>query len=652
MASIEEAKNIIKDTPISSIINFYHPISKKGADYKGVCPFHNDTKPSMSISDSKGVYKCFACGAAGDGIKFVQDLRNLDFIEAVKDIAAQLSIPIDEFQKKEKNPKFEMGFRVLNGAFKLYKKVAGEVKPPNFINFLKERGLNEESVKNFGLGFAPGNNALSSYLASIPNAKDKEFAMKLAKEIGIIGDSKHGNGTYDFFRDRIVFPVQDHAGQVRGFQARAVLPDQKPKYMNSRESFIFDKGNILYGFNLAKNNIRSKDAVIVCEGNMDVVILHQYGFTNSVGTMGVAFSENSSRLLANLTKNFYLGMDSDAAGMKGMERINEMLLTQGILAKYIDFSPSKDPDEFLNEFGRLELIARMDKAPAFLEIQIEAAIPKPIPGTTDKKLAALRNVFEIVSPLKDGLVAKEKVILASKSLGLQSSNDDIVDAYKKFLAEKEATKNKYKKRVTEKPKKIVSAQNNSNNDPFADGPPIQDYDGPPMEVDENFAGEFLASDELPQTQMKSPPPNKVELQILSTLVSNPECLESKQIAEILDLIDHNDVKQLIHWLKNIYLEIDDADYTNFIKVKLEENLNSECKNTIASALFNYNSLKFNKKIIDKTMTDLTFKLKREALLDKKTKLLQKQSQVITEEDGLIVLGDIQKVNEELSNLKK
>ena len=186
MASIEEAKNIIKDTPISSIINFYHPISKRGADYKGVCPFHNDTKPSMSISDSKGVYKCFACGAAGDGIKFVQDLRNLDFIEAVKDIASQLSIPIDEFKKKEKNPKFEMGFRVLNGAFKLYKKVANEVKPKSFTDFLVSRNLNEESLKNFGLGFAPNNNALSSYLSSIQNKKEKDFALKLAKEIGIM----------------------------------------------------------------------------------------------------------------------------------------------------------------------------------------------------------------------------------------------------------------------------------------------------------------------------------------------------------------------------------------------------------------------------------------------------------------------------------
>jgi len=173
-----------------------------------------------------------------------------------------------------------------------------------------------------------------------------------------------------------------------------------------------------------------------------------------------------------------------------------------------------------------------------------------------------------------------------------------------------------------------------------------------MDIDESFVGEFLDSSEPLANEQQVIPPNRVELQILSTMITNPECLESKQIAEILDLIDHNDVKQLIHWLKNIYLEIDDADYTNFIKAKLEENINSDCKNTIASALYNYNSLKFDKKIIDKTMIDLRFKLKREALKGKKAKLVQKQSQAITEEEGLKVLGDIQKVNEELDNLKK
>lgn len=657
MASIEEAKNIIKDTPISSVINFYHPISKKGADYKGVCPFHNDTKPSMSISDSKGVYKCFACGAAGDGIKFVQDLRNLDFIEAVKDIAAQLSIPIDEFKKKEKNPKFEMGFRVLNGAFKLYKKVANEVKPKHFTEFLKSRGLNEESVKNFGLGFAPNNNAFSNYLASISNQKDKEFALKLAKEIGIIGDSRHGNGTFDFFRDRVVFPIHDHAGQVRGFQARSVLPDQKPKYMNSRESFIFDKGNILYGFNIAKNNIRSKDSVIVCEGNMDVVVLHQFGFTNSIGTMGVAFSENSCRLLANITKNFYLGMDSDAAGMKGMERINEMLLPLGVLPKYIDFSPSKDPDEFLNEFGRLELAQRMEKAPTFLEVQIENAIPKPIPQTTDRKLSALQDVFAIISPLKDGLVAKEKAILAGQSLGLQSSKEDILDAYRKFLEEQDKEiqkKNKYKKSSSSS----NAASNSSKQDfsklassaPEYDGPPIADYDGPPIELDENMIhGDFPASFEDANV---IPPPNNAEVLTLGTFISNPECLESKEIAEILDLIDHSEVKQLIHWLKNIYLEIDDADYINFIKAKLEQDISGDCKNIMASALFTYSSLKFEKKVIDKTIKDLKLKLETDSLKDKKNNLLKQQSQVLTEEEGLKILGEIQKVNEQLYKLKK
>ncbi len=642
MASIEEAKNIIKDTPISSIINFYHPISKKGADFKGVCPFHNDTKPSMSISDSKGVYKCFACGAAGDGIKFVQDLRNLDFIEAVKDIAGQLSIPIDEFKKKEKNPKFEMGFRVLNYAYKLYKKYGSDAKPKAFLDFLKNRNLNEESVKAFGLGFAPNNNPLSTFLNSMSSGKDKEFATKLAKEIGIIGDSNRGGGQYDFFRDRVVFPIHDHAGQVRGFQARAVLDGQKPKYMNSRESFIFDKGNILYGFNIAKNNIRAKDAVIVVEGNMDVVVLHQFGFNNSVGTMGVAFSENSCRLLSNLTKNFYLGMDSDAAGMKGMERINEMLLKQGILPKYIDFSPSKDPDEFLNEFGRLDLVERMDKAPTFLEVKIESAIPSPIPQTTDKKLSALQEVFKIVSPLEDNLVAKEKVILAAQALALQSSKDDILDAYKKFLSEMKEKKNRYKKPPQQKVAQPPAAQS-------FDGPPTEsyaeEYQGPPLEEDQHMPHDLHEA-----TSVNAP--NKAEVMTLGTLVTNPECLESKQIAEILDLIDHSEVKQLINWLKNIYLEIDDADYTNFIKSKLEENFNKDLKNVMASSLFNYNSLKLEKKVIEKMMTDLKVKFEIEVLMKEKANLLRLQSEAITEEAGLKVLADIQKVNVKLNKIKK
>lgn len=628
MASIEEAKNIIKDTPISSVIGFYYPISKRGADFKGVCPFHNDTKPSMSVSDSKGVYKCFACGAAGDSIKFVQDLKNLDFIEAVKDIAAQLSIPIDELQKKEKNPKFEMGYRVLNGAYKLYKKVAREHKPKNFTDFLKNRNLNEESITNFGLGYAPNNNAFLSYLNSIPNQTEKEFALKLATEIGIIKDSYKGPGQYDFFRDRIVFPIWDHSGQVRGFQARAVLPDQKPKYMNSKESFIFDKGNILYGFNIAKNNIRQKDAAIIVEGNMDVVVLHQFGFNNSVGTMGVAFSENSARLLSNLTKNIFLGMDSDDAGLKGMDRVNEILLPMGILPKYIDFSPSKDPDEFLNEFGRLELIERMEKAPTFIDFKIDKTIPKPIPQTTDKKLEVLKEVFDILVPLGDSLISKEKAITAGQTLGLQSSKDDILDAFKKHLTDITEKKNRYKKVKTE----VQSEMNSS--DPMS-----------------KIAQEESKPKEAP-ARPKSNAPSKAELMLLDQLISNPECLEDKQITEILDLIDHSDVKQIVQWLKNIYLEIDDADYVNFIKRRLEEELTPEIKNVIASALFNYEKVKLNKKVVDKLLTDYKVRLQTETLKKEKKLLITNQKNAKTVLESLEVLKKIQIVERQLLDLKK
>jgi len=663
MASIEEAKNIIKDTPISSVIMFYYPISKRGADYKGVCPFHKDTKPSMSVSDSKGVYKCFACGAAGDAIKFVQDFKNLDFIESVKDIAGQLSIPIDEFNKKEKNPKFDMGFRVLNVAYKIYKKVANELKPEQFTSFVKNRNLSEDSISNFGICYAPSDNAISTYLNSIPNPKDKEFALKLAKEIGIIGDSNRGAGQYDFFRDRIVFPIWDHGGQIRGFQCRAITKDAKAKYMNSRESFIFDKGNILYGYNIAKNQIRQKNSVIVCEGNMDVVVLHQFGYTNSVGSMGTAFSENSARLLANITKNIYLAMDSDAAGIQGMERMNQMLLPMGILPKYLNFEPSKDPDEFLNEFGRLELDKRIDEAPTFIDVLIEKAIPNPVPQTTDQRLECLKDIFDILAPLKDGLVAKEKAITAGQALGLQSSKEDIIDAYKKHLSEIEERKSKYKKApiaqkaaVKTDPKPVPKSDDNSI--PMPDENYMPHFDEDEMGYD-NFHGSLghIAEEENriqgnPIPIVVSQAPGKAELMFLDQLISNPECLENKQIAEILDLIDHSEVKQIVEWLKNIYLEIDDADYTNFVKSKLEEDISLDIKNVIASALFNYNKLKLDKKVIEKLLGDYQTRLKKEKLITAKRVQFQMQKNARTEQESIEVLKEIQNIESQLLKLKK
>lgn len=638
MASIDEAKQIIKDTPISSVIGYYYPLNKRGATFEAICPFHSDTKPSLKINDNKGVFKCFACGAAGDSIKFVQDYKNLDFIEAVKDIAHNIGVPIDEYKKKQNNPKFEMAFRVLTSAFKFYKKVANESKPKGFTDFVKKRQLTQESIDNFGLGFAPANNVYLNYLNSIPNAKDKASALNIAKEIGIIKDSHHGSsGQYDFFRDRVIFPICDHSGQVRGFQARTVLADQKAKYMNSAESFIFNKGNVLYGFNIAKNHIRQKDSVIIAEGNMDVVVLHQYGFNNSVGTMGVAFSENSARLLVNMTKNIYLGMDTDQGGLKGMERINEMLLEKKILAKYINFAPSKDPDEFLQEFGRLELDNRIENAPSFIDFQIESIIPDPVPQTIERKLAVLKDIFTVLSPLKNDLIAKEKAINAANSLGMKSSNEDIIQAYLQLLAEQEQVKSKYKK-MSSAPMPAATAQ---------EPPPYSDDDADYFEK----MAEVEIKSAVHEPPLTNDAPTIMQKLLIEELISHPECLESKQMTELLDFIGHPEVQQLVQWLKKIYLEIDDSDYDSFIKAKLEEQMHPDLKNVIASGLFSSNKLKLNKKVVDKMLIDFKKRLQIETLVREKKKIAAEQKNAVTNDEINQSLQKIQVIGEKIQSLK-
>ena len=635
MATLEEAKNIIKETPISSIVSYYHAITKKGGNFEGLCPFHSDSHPSLKLNDSKGIYKCFVCGAAGDAIKFVQDHENISFIDAVKDIATKIGVSVEEQKKFKPNPKFEMGLRVINSAYKLYRKVAMDMSPEPFIEFLKNRKLNEESVANFGIGFSPANNAFSNYLKTIPE-KDREFALKVAMEVGLVREGKWGQ--YDFYRDRVMFPIWDHSGHIRGFSSRAVRDDQKPKYLNSGESFVFDKASILYGFNLAKNEIRNKDSVILVEGNMDVVTLHQFGLKNSVGTMGVALSEHSVKLLSNLTKNIYLGMDSDNAGLAASQKINASFMEQGVLPKFLSYAPEKDPDDFLNKFGRLELQQRIEKAPTFLDYIIEETLPTPIPSATDAKLALLQQIFAIIAPLKDGLVAKEKVIQVARAIGLQSSSDDIVLAYKQFLNDQETF-------VKKGPKSTTASPSISTTQPTEI---TSDYDQYHSE-EEHFE---QPQDSQILEKMPLPPPTRLEGLMLEKIVNHPECLDAPQMAEILDLMGNNEVKQFILWLKKIYLEIDDNEYINIIKTKLSsDEYNKDIKDLVASALFHCNFSRLENKVMEKLMNDFLFRLQEDSLKRQRDELKTKQKNSLTQEESFKIISEIQNLEQRLFELK-
>lgn len=620
MASVEEAKEIIKSTAISTIVNFYHPISKRGANYEGICPFHADTNPSLKLNDDKGIYKCFVCGAAGDAIKFVQDKMNLEFVDAIKEISTQIGITVEETAKKNQDPKYDMALRVLSASNKIYKKVATEMTPQAFKDFQKARGLNDESIDNFQIGYAPGKNAVTNYLSSLKGPQ-KELAIEVATKIGIIRVNQRGQGHYDFFRDRVTFPIWDHAGKVRGYSSRAVLPDQKPKYLNSGESFIFDKGNILYGFNFAKNHIREKDSVLVVEGNMDVIMLHQYGFRNSVATQGVALSSNSIKLLGNMTKNIYLAMDSDPAGIAAMTKINTAMLYDGLIPKFVSFDPFKDPDEYLINKGSIALQELIEKAPSFIDFRISKILKDPIPSATDKKLTLLQEVFKLVSPLKLSLLAIEKIIQCAKSLGLKSSSDDITTEYKNFLD----TAGNNRPVIHQKSKSDSQATENI-----------------AVEPEENF---------MPKTKVETVEISKVQRVLLETLLTHPECVEDEQITEMLDFIDHFEVKRIVQWLRKIYLEIDEADYPLFVQEKLKEALPDQIKKVMSSSLFNYDSLKLNQKIIHKMMGDLLKNLQVEALKNVRAKLKVKQKACDTDEESLEVIKEIQEIEKKLSELR-
>lgn len=619
--SLDDIKNRIKDTPISSIVGNYIPISKKGANYEAICPFHADTKPSLKVNDNKGIFKCFVCETAGDSIKFVTLYKNVEFIDAIKEIAQSLGIPTDELDKpKKSNPKFDMGLRVLSSAFKFYNKVAADTKPPQFHEFTKNRELTNETVEKFGVGYAPANNGFHHYLQSVPE-KDRSFAISCAEEIGIVRQGKWGH--YDFFRDRVTFPIWDHYGAVRGFSSRAVMPDQAPKYLNSGESFIFDKGNILYGFNFAKNSIREKDAAILVEGNMDVIMLHQYGFTNSVGTMGTAISQNSVNTLSHHTKNIFLGLDSDAAGMKAMQRINASFMEKEILPKYLDFSPEKDPDDFLKKHGQLELLERMETCTTFLDFQIQQVIPESRPDNADQKLKVLREIFHLVAPLKENLMAKERIINGAEQLGIQSTKEDIIDEYKTFLSS--MSKKQYKPHAMPQFKEEATKESQDN-------------------ITDRIQRALI-------TQGTKLP--KSEKLFLREMITHPECMKHSTIPEILDNLSNNEVKELVQWLLDIYFEIDEKEYLsivqNFISTK---QFSSDLSNTVNSALFAYNSTKLNEKIVDKLLKDCNFRIQEEKMKTKKKVLIDQQKDCVNQEENTVLLKKIKEIDSELISLKR
>ena len=351
IAQVQERSDIV------DIVSQYVRLKKQGANYFGICPFHNEKSASFSVSPQKQMYYCFGCGAGGSVFTFIQQYENFTFPEAVQYLAerARVELPTEDkrdYGKEKKNRAqklLEVNKEAAKYFFAMLRNKPGKIGK----RYFEERQLSEETMKKFGLGYSlQYADDLVLYLRKAGFSDDLIYDSGLA-----IYSEKYG--LEDKFSNRVMFPICDVKHRVIGFGGR-VMGDFKPKYLNSPETPIFDKSRNLYGLNYARTS--RKNQIILCEGYMDVIAMHQAGFDQAVASLGTAFTDGQALLLRRYTKDVYLAYDSDGAGVKAALRASGILRGAGLNGKVIDMQPYKDPDEFIKNLGAEEFQKRIDNA--------------------------------------------------------------------------------------------------------------------------------------------------------------------------------------------------------------------------------------------------------------------------------------------------
>ena len=363
----ELVEEIRMKNDIVDVISGYVRLQRKGGSYFGLCPFHNEKSPSFSVSGAKQMYYCFGCGAGGNVFTFLMNYEHYTFAEAVKALADRAGVALPEIEYSEEMKKRESRrqrlLEVNKEAARYFYYALRQPEGKQGYRYLTGRQLTDETIHKFGLGYASKySDDLTKYL------KSKGYQEELIKTAGLCSiDEKHG--AHDKFWNRVMFPIQDMNHRVIGFGGR-VMGDGTPKYLNSPETPVFDKSRNLYGLNFARTSRAGN--MILCEGYMDVIAMHQAGFTQAVASLGTAFTEGQAGLIHRYVQNVMLSYDSDGAGIKAALRAIGILKEAGLTAKIIHLEPYKDPDEFIKNLGAEKFKERIAQAENsfFFELRI------------------------------------------------------------------------------------------------------------------------------------------------------------------------------------------------------------------------------------------------------------------------------------------
>jgi len=408
---------------IVDVISEYLPVEQKGKNYFAICPFHDDHNPSMSISPEKQIYTCFVCGASGNVFNFVANYEKVSFVSAVKKVAQKAGINLDINVKDDYKPqdtKYDKYYKMFDITNKYYQNNIKSVYGKKAIEYLHNRKIDDDIINEFEIGLSMNDNNVSKLL------EKKGYDVNELIDIGLCG--KKDNFIYDIFRNRIMFPLYNLDGKPVGFSGRIYNGEKDSKYVNSKESIIFKKGNLLYNYHRALSHAREKHQIIVVEGFMDVIRLYTIGIKNVVATMGTAITKEHANLLMKLSKNIVLCFDGDKAGEKATISALDALEKIGITSKIIRLEDDLDPDDYIIKKGSDAYLAHLNNPMSSVVFKINIDKSKTNFNDYNEISTYLKNVSKELEKIDDKVVYELTVNKLSKETGV--SCDTINDMVK------------------------------------------------------------------------------------------------------------------------------------------------------------------------------------------------------------------------------
>ena len=381
---------LVARNPIEDVVGQYVSLKRSGSNMFGLCPFHGEKTASFSVAPEKGIYYCFGCHKGGGAINFIMEVEGLSYPDAVRNLAKRVGMEVPEDEKYQSRYRIqERLWALMKEAARFYNEQLYAPGGANCLAYVQKRGMSKSIVTKFGIGYAP-----DSWNALVDAMRKKGYTDKEMIEANLVGE-KNGR-VYDRFRNRLMFPIIDIRGNVIGFGGR-VLDNSLPKYINTTETIIFNKGKHLFGLNLSKKT--KQNYMILVEGNVDVVTMHQYGFDNAVASMGTSLTEDQATLLKRYTDQVVLLYDGDAPGQKATRRAIPILEKVGINVKVLQIPNDMDPDDYLREFGTERFKMLIDGSSNRVEYQINAILKKYNISEDEQRIKFIQEAAELISTL-------------------------------------------------------------------------------------------------------------------------------------------------------------------------------------------------------------------------------------------------------------